>query len=83
MRTSASVIVFCRPSIDTAWPSNGSTARICQVCSIASPVGRETTGVSFTTSPENVADKASRASPCMGVLSNTLNTPGVSSRTSR
>ena len=77
--TSASVMVFCNPSISTFWPASGSSVRMRQVCTIASPVGCETTGVNVSTLPENKADSASRASPCIGVLNSTLNSFGASS----
>ena len=54
-RTSASVMVFCNPSISTFWPASGSSVRMRQVCTIASPVGCETIGVTVSILPENNA----------------------------
>ena len=54
-----------------------------QVCTIASPVGCETTGVTVSILPENSAVSASRALPCIGVLNSTLNSFGASSWTLR
>ena len=81
--TSASVMVFCNPSISTFWPASGSSVRMRQVCTIASPVGCETTGVTVSILPEKNAVNASRASPCIGVLNSTLNSFGASSWTLR
>ena len=82
-RTSASVMVFCNPSISTVCPASGSSVRMRQVCTIASPVGRETIGVTVSILPENSAVRASRALPCIGVLNSTLNSFGASSWTLR
>ena len=76
-------MVFCNPSISTVWPAIGSSVRMRQVWTIASPVGRETIGVTISILAENNAVKASRASPCIGVLNSTLNSFGASSWTLR
>ena len=65
------------------WPASGSIALSRQVWTMASPVGRETIGVRFSTLPENATERSSRMSPRIGVLKRTLNSPGASSSIAR
>ena len=45
MRTSASETVFSSPAMRMSWPRSGADVRTCHVCTIASPVTRDRTGV--------------------------------------